>query len=58
MDWFIKQKNPLSFSKELINFEPLTHRFRIWNYRIIWIFLKNKNVFLIADIEHRDKVYL
>lgn len=58
MDWSFEQENPLSFSKELIGLEPLTHRFQIWNYRVLWVLLKVDDTFIVSEVIIRSRVYL
>lgn len=53
--FFVLQKDPVSFSKPLVNLPPSTHRFRIGNYRIV--FYISGNSLYIDRIKHRKEVY-
>ncbi len=54
--FFTNSENPLAFSKPLINLPPLTHRFRVGDYRVA--FYITENIITIDRIEHRKDVYL
>jgi mRNA-degrading endonuclease RelE of RelBE toxin-antitoxin system len=54
--YFASTDNPLAFSKPLINLPPMTHRFRVGDYRIAF-YITNK-IINIDRIEHRKDVYL
>lgn len=53
--FFATQEDPLSFAKPLINLPPLTHRFRVGDYRIAFYIIET--TLLIERIEHRKNVY-
>ena len=53
--FFASVDNPLSFAKLLANLPPLTHRFRVGDYRIA--FYLSENMITIDRIEHRKEVY-
>ena len=56
IQFFAQQENPLSFSKPLVNLPPITHRFRVGDYRVA--FYIEKNTIYIDRIRHRSEVYL
>ncbi|MEK7570805.1 MAG: type II toxin-antitoxin system RelE/ParE family toxin [Patescibacteria group bacterium] len=53
--FFASVADPLSFAKPLVNLPPLTHRFRVGDYRIAF-FIKGETL-CIDRIEHRKDVY-
>ncbi len=56
LQFFANQRNPLTFSKPLVNLPPATHRFRVGNYRItFYIFSK---IIYVTRIGHRREVYV
>ena len=57
MDWFFNKGDPLSYAKELTNFIYTTHRFRIWDFRVFWIFVKINDEFVVSDIVIRWQAY-
>lgn len=52
--FFASQDNPITFAKPLVNLPPLTHRFRVGDYRIA--FYVNEETIIIDRIEHRKDV--
>ena len=52
---FFEAKDPMVFAKPLTDLPPATHRFRIWKLRAT--FFRRDDIFYIAEIEFRDKVY-
>jgi mRNA-degrading endonuclease RelE of RelBE toxin-antitoxin system len=52
-----KLKNPIVNASVLKNMKPNTHRFRVGDWRLVGIWIKNKNVFLISEIESRGQIY-
>jgi mRNA-degrading endonuclease RelE of RelBE toxin-antitoxin system len=54
--FFSIQENPLVFSKSLVNLPPVTHRFRVGDYRIAF-FVKSGTIF-VDRVKHRKEVYL
>lgn len=55
--WYSMQTNPLQYAEEIIAIPPITHRFRIGNLRIIGIYIKIKDIFLVVDIGNRGQIY-
>lgn len=55
MRFYANQKNPLKFSKPLIDYREGEFRFRIGKYRLIFD-VKNDAIYVLK-IEKRDKVY-
>lgn len=53
--FFASQKNPLEFSKPLVNLPPATHRFRVGDYRVAFYILSS--TIYIERIGHRKEVY-
>lgn len=56
IQFFASAENPLAYSKPLINLPPLTHRFRVGDYRIAF-YIKDK-IIIIDRVQHRKDVYL
>ncbi len=56
LTFFAGQEDPLLFAKTLTNFSPLTHRFRVGDYRIAF-YIENETI-SIEKIAHRKEVYL
>ena len=56
IQFFATQENPLAFSKPLVNLPPITHRFRVGDYRVAF-YIENKTIY-IDRIRHRSEVYL
>ena len=56
IQFFAAQEDPLAFSKPLVNLPPITHRFRVGDYRVA--FYIEKNTIYIDRIRHRSEVYL
>lgn len=56
LQFFATQKNPLLFSKPLINLPPATHRFRVGDYRVA--FYIEKSTIYVDRIGHRSEVYV
>lgn len=55
LQYFSSQKNPILFSKPLVNLPPATHRFRVGDYRIA--FYIASDTICIERIRHRREVY-
>ena len=55
LKFFSSQKNPLLFSKPLVNIPPSTHRFRVGDYRVTF-YIKGK-VMHIQRMNHRREIY-
>lgn len=55
LEFFADQKDPLKFSKPLVNLPPSTQRFRVGDYRIA--FYKDQTTIYIDRIGHRREVY-
>jgi len=53
--YFASQNDPITFAKPLVNLPPLTHRFRVGDYRIAF-YVKEETI-VIDRIEHRKEVY-
>jgi mRNA interferase RelE/StbE len=53
--FFVSQKDPLTFSKSLIDLPPATHRFRVGDYRIA--FYVSAQTIVVDRIRHRREVY-
>lgn len=56
IQFFAQQENPLVFSKPLVNLPPVTHRFRVGDYRVAF-YIEN-NLMCIDRIRHRSEVYI
>lgn len=56
LQFFVTQKDPLLFSKPLVNLPPATHRFRVGDYRVA--FYIEKSIIYVDRIGHRSEVYL
>lgn len=56
IQFFAQQESPLVFSKPLVNLPPVTHRFRVGDYRVA--FYVENNTLYIDRIRHRSEVYL
>ncbi len=54
--FFAQQEDPLSFSKPLVDLPPVTHRFRVGDYRVAF-YIENNSMY-IDRIRHRSEVYL
>ncbi len=55
LTFFASQENPVSFAKPLVNLPPLTHRYRVGDYRVA--FYSKEDTIVIDRIEHRRDVY-
>lgn len=55
MRFYAKQKDPLKFSKPLIDYREGEYRFRIGEYRLIFD-VKNNTIYILK-IDKRDKIY-
>lgn len=53
--YYSQQEDPVAFAKPLINLPPLTHRFRVGDYRIA--FYVKEDTIVIERIEHRKDIY-
>lgn len=56
LQFFAQQENPLAFSKPLVNLPPVTHRFRVGDYRVAF-YIENNSMY-IDRIRHRSEVYV
>ena len=56
IQFFAAQEDPLAFSKPLVNLPPITHRFRVGDYRVAF-YIEKKTIY-IDRIRHRSEVYL
>jgi mRNA interferase RelE/StbE len=56
LTFFASQKDPLAFAKPLVSLPPMTHRFRVGDYRIAF-YIVNQTIY-IERIRHRRDVYL
>lgn len=58
--FYAEQENPLSFAKQLKGFTPNRYRFRIGDYRAIFI-MDDKNleirILVILRVKHRKDIY-
>ncbi len=54
--FFADQKDPIIFAKTLADLPPMTHRFRVGNYRIA--FYIESQIIYIERIKHRREVYI
>ena len=51
-----KSDNIFFYLKKLINFEPYTHRLRIWSIRVL-LMQKDSNTFYVLNIWSRWDIY-
>lgn len=60
LDYFIKQKDPLSYAKRLKNSDLGEYRFRVGDYRVLFDVneLGEIHVLMVLSIKHRREVYL
>ncbi|HVF69325.1 MAG TPA: type II toxin-antitoxin system RelE/ParE family toxin [Xanthomonadales bacterium] len=56
LKFFAVQKDPLVFAKPLADLPPMTHRFRVGNYRVAF-YIDSKAIY-VDRIKHRREVYL
>jgi mRNA-degrading endonuclease RelE of RelBE toxin-antitoxin system len=58
MDWFIEQKDPLTFAKTLHDAKVGSHRFRVGDYRIlVERHTHLSGVLTVVAVRHRSKAY-
>jgi mRNA interferase RelE/StbE len=55
LEWFINQRNPLSFAEHLTKPTDAQYRFRVGVYRVL--FDVEGNNLVILRIQHRKEVY-
>ena len=55
LQYFLAQKDPLSFASPLVNSKDGDYRWRIGHYRAI--FDVNDSVILLLRVQHRGEVY-
>lgn len=55
LTFFAAQEDPILFAKPLVNLPPLTHRFRVGDYRVA--FYVSAKILYIDRIRHRREVY-
>jgi len=60
VEFYAQQESPLDFAKQLHGFIPIRYRFRIGDYRVIFM-LDNENleinILVILRIKHRKDIY-
>ena len=60
IEFYAEQEKPLSFAKQLKGFTPNRYRFRIGDYRVIFM-IDNENleikILVILRIKHRKDIY-
>jgi mRNA-degrading endonuclease RelE of RelBE toxin-antitoxin system len=54
--WYAGQANPLWFAKTLTDLPPATHRFRIGDYRALFL-VQDQDTIYVLKIVHRKKAY-
>ena len=58
VDWYCQQKDPLKFSITLSGSGGKLHRFRIGNYRAIFMISNGAvSIAMIISVRHRREVY-
>ncbi|MEN8253043.1 MAG: type II toxin-antitoxin system RelE/ParE family toxin [Patescibacteria group bacterium] len=55
LEYFLETRKPLSFAKQLKNFELGEYRFRIGDYRVI--FDLEDEVLVVHKVGHRREIY-
>lgn len=55
LTFFAAQEDPILFAKPLVNLPPLTHRFRVGDYRVAF-YISSKTLY-VDRIRHRKEVY-
>ena len=50
-------EDPMQYAEPLKAEHPLTHRFRIGDWRVKGIFLKRDNIFVVSEVLKRGKAY-
>lgn len=56
--WFCEQKDPLEFAEPLSGTEEKLYRFRIGNYRAIFMIKEGvPTIVMVLAVQHRSKAY-